>query len=280
MLWEGEGVSEPSQSVLIKKPDGWELMGWRERAKWLRKNVYNESRTARRERDMGEAYRDIARLHKIRSIGTLKRKDWDQTRVEWFLRLVADKALVGFSIKSVERLATVTEACIEMSTFRPVQLMKSMRKKLEYEMDQIKKACLTEIRSRPGKHNNWDNGESTEDIKGQYKKVANNRYERDGIRYRKINFLVNEDDYLKCKAVLSLENLSYSEWVRLRMRKYVTRQFRRLAEVKGLVDPTIDQSIPDSEMDDPRKEGDSYPNIKTENQGQEKEVTLQPKAGE
>lgn len=247
------------------KPDNWDKMGWRERNAWKYTYLWNGRRKKRLREKLSQTM-----MWKLRSLKSFKNKRWDEEDVLDWLRKMTDKRIMGFSIGAVEKLNQCINDMGELKEIKVGQAVYDLRKSINREMEKIRVACVKAVKEivtnkdlvNPG-------GESLKmDSKKGYKRIATNIFERDGVRYINISTLLPLDDYQKMKAILELDGLKFAPWLRKRMRKYVSMKFRRLGEIKGLIDKDIDKEIPDEEMEG----GEPDANIETKSKIQEKEV--------
>lgn len=247
------------------KPDNWDKMGWRERLAWNQTYVWAPRKKRRLQEKLAQTM-----TCKLKSIKSLRNKRWDENDALDWLRKATDKRIMGFSIAAVEKLNLAVQDMAELREVKVGQVTKGLNKVIRQEMERIRLSCVKAVRELVTSKDfvQYPGAGLTIDSKRGYKKLASHIYEKDGIRYINTNNLFVLDDYRKLKAILELDGTNFSSWVRKRMRKYVSMKFRRLGEVKGLIDKDIDKEIPDEEMEG----GEPDANIETKSKIQEKEV--------
>jgi hypothetical protein len=260
-------------------PPEWETWGWRERKAWKQKYWWDKDKHRRR-RDHALRYKIS---YQLKSLRNFKRRRWDASSMHDWLRIVTDKQLMGFTFAAVNKLNHIIQDLEDIKAVKIVPIQTDLRRIVQKEMDDLKsrlsKRNITKwIFSNDGKATHQEYHRAAYKILDSSKHIYENK--KTGIKYKRITVMVELDDYIKFKSILNLESTSFLEWLRLRIRKYVSLRFRMLAEVKGLVDNKIDAMIPDEEMG-----GDLDAEQKTKSQRKKKidlesKITQEDKAGD
>jgi len=249
-------------------PPSFNTWGWREKKAWKQKYWWDQDKR-RRKKDLSMRAYMRGRILTLKSI---PKKRWDASSFTDWLRIMTDKKLMGFCLASVKALNRAIQDLEDLQAVKTVSLQVAMRKVIEKEM-KIIRAQLTPALVKKYYSNAHMMTHREFEYKG-FKRVPDKPcvYVKDGVEYMRVSFMTPHEDYIRFKAILSMEGSNFTEWSRQRIRKYVTLRFKEVAKARNLVDPTIDAKIPDEEMMS-LEGGDSYPKQKTENQEQAQEVT-------
>jgi hypothetical protein len=251
------------------RPDNWEEMPYKEKRRWIMRNVSQPQRYKRKSEHI-----DSHILQRLRKIKTLKKSRWDETRLNAWLRAMTDKQIMGFSMMAVERLNDLVREMIILKSFKTTKITNVVKQEMKKTMDMMRHELRNQVSRMTGKYVKFTShygDQITGNYKKLYKKITPTTFEKDGVVYQNISFLLERDKYLKFKAVLAIEQKSFPDWIDERIGKYVSMKFRRLGEIHDLVDPVLDRQIPDEEM----KGDDDDANLETESKRQEKEVNNQ-----
>lgn len=206
-----------------------------------------------------------SRLRKLFKTRNLLRDRWQDSNMREALRIMVDKNIMGFACKSVERLNDLMTRVVNVEQLKVKgisnAIIKSVRLHVHHEMKSLARDVKADIRKmtlekvgdityNPERSNTGEKMYS-----GAYKIIDNSRkiFEKEGVRYRKMILMINEDDFLKFRACLQLEGTSFPKWLRLRMKKFVSFRFKEIAKIKDLADPFADATISDEEF---REDGD------------------------